>query len=99
MELRAFLLAGILFFVASNVFAEPVLETSEGGVRIVLYTDPCALKEISNLPYKAVWHENGKEVSGCWSAHPPLGVVVMYFASDKTVGLAPMQSFRRVIGI
>lgn len=98
MELRAIFLAGILFCVATSVYGEPVLETSEGDVRVVLHTDQCALKEIVNLPYKAVWHENGKEVQGCWGPRPDAGVVVFYFA-DKTVALAPIQSFRRLTSI
>lgn len=98
MELRAAVLAGILFCVSYNVYAEPVMEASEDGVRIVLHNDKCALKEIANLPYKAVWHEKGQEVEGCWGGRPDAGAVIFYFA-DKTVALAPIQKFKRVIAI
>lgn len=99
MEIRAAVLAGLLFFVSYEVYAEPVLEATEGGVRVVLHTDKCALNEVSNLPFKAVWHENGKQVEGCWAPHPPLGIVAMFFAADKSVGIAPMSAFRKVVSI
>jgi hypothetical protein len=99
MELRAAVLAGILFFVASNVYGEPVLEASEDGVRVVLHTDKCALKEVSNAPYRAVWHENGKTVEGCYFVRPDYGVVILYFAADRTLGIAPIRAFRRVTSI
>lgn len=99
MEIRAAVLAGILFFVVGKVYAEPVLEASEDGVRVVLHTDKCALKEVSNMPYRVVWHEKGKQIEGCWLPRPDAGVVMMFFAADRTVALASIQSFRRVTSL
>lgn len=82
-----------------NANADAVFEARDGDIRVVLHDTPCELSEVSNLPRKAVWHENGKTVEGCWGPRPDLGLVVMFFASDKTVGLAPMQAFRRVTGV
>ena len=83
----------------TKAHAEPVMQTSEGGVTVQLWTDACALqKQISNLPYKATWHENGKVIEGCWGARPDAGVVIFYFA-DKTVGMAPIQAFVKVVGV
>jgi hypothetical protein len=56
------------------------------------------LDGIANLPRKAVWHENGKEVEGCWGGRPDVGAVIFYF-SDKTVALAPISGFRKVVSI
>jgi hypothetical protein len=96
MELRALCLAGILFGVSYCAYGEAVFETTADGIRLVLHKDQCALKEVTNLPFKAVWHENGKEVEGCWAPRPDAGIAVFYFA-DKTVGVAPLSSFRRLI--
>jgi hypothetical protein len=98
-EIRAAILAGILIAVCTKVYGEPAYETTHEGVRIVLHDDKCTLKEVSNLPRKVVWHENGKEIVGCWGARPDAGLVLMYFSADKTVGIASMSSFRKVTSI
>jgi hypothetical protein len=98
MELRAAFLAGILFFVATSVYGESVMQLNDGDVQIVLHDTPCKLKEVVNLPRKAVWMEKGKTFEGCWGVRPDVGVVVFYF-DDKTVGLAPMQAFKRITPI
>jgi hypothetical protein len=102
MALRAAVLAVIgiaLLLYVVNAKADPVYESrDEGGARVVLHSSPCTLKAVSNLPRRVVWHENGKEVEGCWGARPEAGVVVMYFGADRTVGIAPMQAFKKVIG-
>ena len=82
-----------------NAHAEAVFEATQGDIRVVLHSDDCALKEVSNLPKKAVWHENGKQIEGCWGPNPQLGVIAMYFAADRTVGLAPIQAFKRLVGV
>jgi hypothetical protein len=99
MYLRAAVLVGLLFGVSYCAYGEPAYETSHEGVRIVLHDDKCTLKEVSNLPRKVVWHENGKEIVGCWGARPDAGLVLMYFSADKTVGIATMSSFRKVTSI
>ena len=89
----------VLAIWATKAYSEPVMQTSEGGVTLQLWTDACELqKDIQNLPYKATWHENGKVIKGCWGARPDVGVVVFYFA-DKTVGMAPIQAFTKVVGV
>jgi hypothetical protein len=99
MAIRISILAAILILVAGGVYGEPVLEASEDGVRVVLHTDKCALKEVSNMPYRVVWHEKGKQIEGCWMPRPDAGIVVMFFAADRTVGVAAIQSFKRVTSI
>lgn len=88
-----------LLLVSTEVFgqADPLYEFSQGNVRIVVYKDQCRLKEVSNIPLRAVWYENGKEIEGCIGAKDDLGVVVAYFA-DKTIVVLPMQVFRKVVG-
>ena len=98
MELRAAFLAGILFFVATSVYADPVMQLTEGDLQIVLHDSPCKLKDVVNLPRKAVWMEKGKTFEGCWGVRPDAGAVIFYF-EDKTVGLAPMQAFKRTTSI
>lgn len=73
-------------------------QVTEGGVTISLYQEPCRLKEaVTNLPYRAVWTEGGKDVEGCFAIRAEAGIVVFYFA-DKTVGIAPAKAFSRVTG-
>lgn len=45
--------------------ADPIASAEAGGVRIVVYTDKCALHEVKNLTNRAVWNENGKQIEGC----------------------------------
>ena len=92
-------LAAILFLLPLPAHSGPAFETSQEGVRIVLHDDKCTLKEVANLPRKVVWHENGREIEGCWGARPDAGIVLMYFSADKTVGIATMSAFRKVVAI
>jgi hypothetical protein len=89
-------LAGV--FYASKALAEPRLLAVDNGVAITLYDDPCELKgEITNLPYKATWTENGKTFEGCWAGRDDVKQVMAYF-TDKTVALIPYSVFKRAIG-
>lgn len=91
-------LVGLLLALATwRVYAEPIVAMEQGGVRIVVYTDKCALPEVKNLPNKAVWIEKGKEVEGCVQAWGDLGVAVFYF-SDGTAFPIPLNVFQRVLG-
>lgn len=65
----------------------------EGGVRIVLHEERCALSAIVGLPRAAVWIEPGKSFVGCWGPRPDLGLVQLYFPGDRSLPLAPMQAF------
>lgn len=82
----------------TKAYAEPVMSVTDGGITVQLWTDRCSLSEIQNLPYKATWHENGKVFQGCWGPRPDAGVVIFYF-EDKTVGIAPIQAFEKVVGV
>lgn len=78
--------------------AQPMYEAKTEGVRIVLYDEPCALSEVTNLKLRAVWSEDGKDFEGCWSIQAQLGVLVAYFA-DKTVAAIPIRAFARVTAV
>lgn len=94
------ILWALVLFVAAytfRVYADPLVQAKAGGVTVTLYTEDCQLKEITNLPKRAVWTENGKDFEGCWAVNPDLRVVIAYF-SDKTATALPMQIFQRVTG-
>ncbi len=74
----------------------PMYRVDAQDASIVLYMEPCALPEISNLKRRAVWTEKGKGTEGCWAISPWQNVL-MYF-SDKTVVAIPQQYFTRVTG-
>jgi len=92
------LLFGLLLLVHfTNAYAEPIYEASVQGIRIVVYKEKCKLEAITNLPWRAVWFQNGQETEGCIGAKDDLGVVVGYFA-DKTIVVLPTDLFRRLTG-
>lgn len=74
------------------LYAKPIAVSADG---LVLLTDePCALQEVTNLPGKALWTENGKTTEGCYGVK--FGVVISYWSVDKTVALIPLSVFRKV---
>lgn len=83
--------------VSVGVMAEPMAQASSNGVTIVLYTEPCKLDAVVNLPNRATWQEGSKVYEGCFGLNQ-MGVVMLYF-SDKSVAVAPMDMFVRVTGI
>lgn len=87
-------------FYASKAGAQPMFAAQAGDVRITLYDEPCRLKEVvTNLPYRVVWSEKGKEFEGCFGPNPELGVVMTYFSGDKTVAAIPIQMFKKLVGV
>jgi hypothetical protein len=72
----------------------PVYRVDAEDVSVVLYMEPCALPEITNLKRRAVWTQNGKGTEGCWAVSPWQNIV-MYFA-DRTVIAIPQQFFFKV---
>lgn len=96
---RAIAFVIFLFMLAAVgiAFAEPTHKAKGEGVEIVIYSEPCALKEVvQNLPQRATWHEGSKVYEGCGGFHP-MGVALFYF-TDKTVVPLPVSFFVRVVG-
>lgn len=77
--------------------AKPRLTASEGNAVITLFDDKCELKEVSNLPYKALWVADGKTFVGCWGVRPDTRQVVFYF-DDGSVGIIPFDQLKQVVG-
>lgn len=76
--------------------ADAVASAEAGGIRITLYSEHCKLTDqVSNLPYRATWTEEGKTVEGCVGLDPQLRLFRFWFA-DKSVVAIPMQVFNRV---
>lgn len=91
------ILVGLFLAAAiSPAFAEAVFQGQGQGVTITVYNEPCKLTDVTNLPYRATWEENGKVTEGCIAPRPDAGVVVGYFA-DKTVALMPLQMFKKLV--
>jgi hypothetical protein len=91
------LLVALLFSWPSIANADPLYVAEVNGIKITLYSEPCELKEVTNLKLKATWVEKGKVSQGCWAA-TQFGVVVAYF-DDKTVATIPVQAFEKVLGV
>ena len=80
------------------VFSEPQFQAQvQTGQIITLFDEKCSLTEITNLPFRLTWTDQGKVTEGCFGVRD--GMVVMYFSADKTVGLAPTEVFRKVLGV
>lgn len=92
----AAILAALLFPLLAH--SEPLFQTSGEGITITLHSEACALKEVTNLPRRATWDEKGKTFEGCWRLSQS-GYVLFYFLEDKTVGDAPAQVFKKVVGV
>lgn len=89
----------VLFFCwPTLVLAEPLFQVEADGAKIVLTDEPCKLSAVSNLKYRAVWHEKGQAHEGCWAPRPDMGVVMSYWA-DKTVTAIPIHTFVKVTGV
>ncbi len=84
----------LILAIANSAVAAPMFRAANEGIVITLDSDKCALKEVSNLPKKAFWLQDGKTVEGCWGVSP-LGVVNFYFA-DRTVVAIPQEVFQKV---
>lgn len=77
-------------------WAKPLAIAQGDGVTVTLTDEPCAVKEIANLPYRATWTEKGKTFEGCWAVDESL--VVSYW-SDATVVVLPAQMFKKAVEI
>lgn len=89
-------IAGVVY--SAKALAEPMYRTEQGGVVITLHSEKCALPEVSNLPNRATWEENGKTYEGCFGVQPAMRAVMLYFVTDRTVAVAPASIFTKVSG-
>lgn len=92
--LRVALLAALLL-VTVDAVSEPTHKASGGGIEVVIYSEGCTLKEVTNLPKRATWTENGKTVEGCGGV---VGGLAVFYWLDRTVTVAPANVFMRVVG-
>ena len=84
-----------MFLFATGAYAGPIAEgAGDNGAKVTLYSEPCALKNVTNLANKATWQEKGKIFQGCFGLHP-YGVVLAYF-DDGTVVIMPVDIFKQV---
>lgn len=82
---------------SGKVFGEPFISAEMAGVRLVVHTEECAVKEIKNLPRRATWTEKGKTTEGCAGLSQEIEMIVFYWA-DGTVTVIPSPYFQRVHG-
>jgi hypothetical protein len=99
MILRIVVLSLIALAIAMAIYkpvhAEPMAAAEAGGVRLVIHTEDCKLKEITNLAKRATWTQDGKTQEGCAGLFQEVGMVIFYF-TDKTAFPVPVQMFTRV---
>ena len=90
-----FALAVVLFIVAPALLAAPRFMAQADDVSIVLHDEPCAFKDkVTNLPFRATWHEADKVVEGCWTVNG--ADIVMLWFEDRTVAGLPKDHFERI---
>lgn len=93
------LLIAVLFCFPTLVFADPLFAFEKDGIRLVLTNEKCALPEVTNLPYRVTWTQDGQTVEGCWGVSFDRARVNAYFVSDRTVVSFPPQMFTKVVGV
>jgi hypothetical protein len=96
--MKSVLILGLIVLTLGTANAEPKFQAQLEGIRVLLHSDKCELKEITNLPFKAEWVEKGQVLQGCWKPNGEVGTVDFYF-SDKTAFSMPAQMFRKVTGV
>jgi hypothetical protein len=93
----------VLAFIVSLptlALAEPMVQFQQGDIKIVVHSEDCAYKNVvSNLPKRATWTEKGKVFEGCAGGNPDMGLILFYFAGDRTVAAVPMAGFTRLQGV
>lgn len=90
-------LIAVLAIWATGAAAAPTYRAEAEGTLIVLTDEDCKLPEIANLKKRATWTEKGKTFEGCYGGHPAYPLVLFYF-SDKTVVVLPVEAFAKVTG-
>lgn len=86
-----FVMIGALY--AGKVFADPVFKGQDSDGMIVLYTDPCQLKDAINMPSRATWEKDGVTVEACAIAVKELGVIVIYRQDTKDLWFVDPRFF------
>ncbi len=89
----AAIVATMISAVTKCAHAEPMAEARRSRARVVLFSEPCALTAVSNLPKRATWEEGGRIFEGCWGGAEGLDFVLAYF-EDLTVVAIPVLGFR-----
>lgn len=93
--LLALALALVLLLLPLHARAEPIYRAAKDGVVVTVFSEPCAVVEVTNLPRRAVWLEGGASYEGCAGA-TPFGMLLFYFSGDRTVTVIPAEAFVRV---
>jgi hypothetical protein len=93
----AFLLAVLMIALTTIAQGAPIAQLKAEGITLLITDEPCQLKAVGNLPYRATWTEKGKTFEGCAGGHP-MGIVMFYW-DDKSVSVAPVQAFTKVSAI
>ena len=57
----------ILWVVLGTAHAQPLAVAGDASVKVTLTDEPCALREVVNLPQRATWTEGGRMIEGCWA--------------------------------
>lgn len=90
------LTAGALLY-GISARAEPIAQASSGNIVITVFNEPCTHPDaVSNLPNRATWKEGDKVYDGCVGVNPELGMA-MFWWTDKTVVVVPLQVFVKIV--
>ena len=89
------ILAGVM---VGNAKAEPMFRADAGEAVVTVYTEPCAVPAVGNLPKRATWQEKGKTYEGCAGQHPMFPILIFYFSGDRSVVVVPVEMFQKVTG-
>lgn len=93
------LLAALLLLIPMPANSEARYSATVQGITITLFAEKCELPEVSNLPNRATWTENGKTFEGCFSYIEPLEMLMFFFREDRSVAVVPSGVFKKVTGV
>lgn len=85
----------LMIFSTSSFGGQPIYQAQEGDLTLSLYSTPCKLDAVRNLPNRALWKDKDGSHEGCYGLDRALGVVVCYF-SDRTAVVLPAAVFKKV---
>lgn len=82
----------LLLVLPHHSASAPVAVYREGVIEVVLTDEECRLTRlIVNLPYRAVWTEQGKRWEGCYSVGS--GGLIVFYWSSREVGIGSLRDF------
>jgi hypothetical protein len=94
----AFLLAVFMIALTTIAQAKPLFVIELDDTTITFTDEPCALKAVGNLPYRAYRTQDGKVYEGCAGMNV-FKHVLIYFVEDRSFVSLPGSMLKKLTGV